>query len=145
MSGLNDTNSMKSHFEYVSPLLIIIMFVVFMLNFYVIFNILINKNMRRIINMFLLAISFYGILVSIVNMPFEYSYLKQGYAWIFSVNLCIMWYILDFTICIGNLLNAIVIMFIRYLAIIRPHKTLSKKNQSCYYQYLTYFIMVNCF
>ena len=123
------TDLMRKYYVYYASLfLVIIILATFILNIHIILNILSNKKLHKPINMFIMSLSFNGILVSTTSMPFQFSYVIGNFEWPFSLDMCIFWFIMDFSICTRFVLNFIIIMFIRYMAIEKPNDEWTKKK-----------------
>ena len=120
-SSLRRSEIQEYYVPFAASVYIIILFSTFMLNFYIILNISINKKLHTPINMFVMSLSFYGIIASSTCMPFQFSYVLNNFKWIFSADMCMIWYIVDFSVSTGILFNLTMIMFIRYMAIVKPH------------------------
>jgi hypothetical protein len=128
----------KYYILSVSPFLLLIILATFLLNIHIILNILINKKLHTPINMFIVSLSFNGVNISTTSMPFSFSYVIRNFKWMFNLDTCIFWYIEDFSVCTRFILNFIIIMFIRYMAIEKPNDTWTSKKKQ-----ILIFIIIN--
>ena len=113
---------------YFMPLYVIIMTCGFLLNLYIMIIIFAYKKMHISVNFFIASASASSVLTAVFSMPFELILLINNFEWILGYTMCQIWYILDFSACTINLLKLIVVTFIRFMAIIKPHSEWAPKN-----------------
>jgi hypothetical protein len=111
------------------PLFIFITLATFSLNLYIIVIIVINKKLHLPVNLFICSLCFAGIILSCVNMIFQEMLVGNHYNWYLGLKVCILWYIFDYSIGTIILLNLIVVTFMRYMSIVKPHGSWTKKIQ----------------
>jgi hypothetical protein len=100
---------------------------ILMINTYVILTIFFNKKLRNMTNFFFLITSFTGIIVSIINIPFESIYVIEEYRWNYGLTTCIIWYSIDLSTTTTNLITFNIISYIRLKSITTPNKSWAPK------------------
>ena len=122
---LNSTSSDETKNEihlYLLPIYLLLIMATFILNLHIIVIIIVRKKIHIQMNKFIASVCSCGLMSSIISMPFQLSYIIEDFQWSLSLNLCILWYIIDFSVCTAVLFNLIVIMYGRYMSIVKPYK-----------------------
>jgi hypothetical protein len=100
---------------------------ILLINTYVILTIFLNKKLRNMTNFYFLIISFTGMIVSIINVPFESIYTIEDYRWNYGLLTCIIWYSIDLSTTTTNLITFNIISYIRLKSITSPNKPWASK------------------
>jgi hypothetical protein len=136
----NSTEIKQTYLIQLTPLFIAFLITTFALNVYIIVIISINKKLHIAVNLFTGSLCVCALLSSCLSMPLQFLYLKNNYQWYYSLDLCILWYIIDFSLCTISLLNLIVITFIRYMYIVKPHNYWMTKKLLIFIFCLVWFV-----
>jgi hypothetical protein len=97
-------------------------------NLLVALSIILNKNLHNTTSFYIMSSTITGMIISMVNMPFETIYVMEKYSWSKGLFTCTLWYVFDLSNCSINLSSFTIVSYIRLKSIKTPNKPWASRS-----------------